>query len=98
MEGSICTVYFHRPQLEAHYVDSDDDGSAEEEEGGPEWVTPELRCGGNSGTTRMYALQSGFCCEGVVRREDVRVGEKVVLSNGFKGFVGGIVCELGDGS
>ena len=50
------------------------------------WLTPREGCGGNRGTTRRWALERGFAVEGVVRAEDVRVGEVVWLSNGVRGF------------
>lgn len=56
-------------------------------EGG--WVTPAVRCGGNVGTTRRWALQEGVCIEGVVRLEDVVDGEGVWISTGVRGFVAG---------
>lgn len=57
------------------------------------WVTPSLESGCNAGVTRRYALQDGFCQEQTVSRNSVKVGERVVLSNGVKGFVPGVICE-----
>lgn len=58
------------------------------------WITPDVRCGGNVGTTRRYALEHGLCKESIVMRDSVRVGEMVVLSNGVRGFGWGIVENL----
>lgn len=57
------------------------------------WVTPCAECGGNLGTTRQYALDQSLCREGVVERASIVTGEKVVLSNGVRGFGWGIVEE-----
>ena len=61
-----------------------------------EWITPRAQCGGNLGTTRRYALEAGLCKEGIVTRESVQRGEKVVLSNGVRGFGWGSVEALVD--
>ena len=62
---------------------------------GGRWITPAKECGGNIGTTRQYALDRRLCMEGVVEIADVKVGEKVILSNGVRGFGWGAVEELG---
>ncbi|MCJ1282699.1 hypothetical protein MMC26_002024 [Xylographa opegraphella] len=59
------------------------------------WVTPREECGGNRGTTRRWALERGVAVEGVVRAEEVQVGEVVWLSNGVRGFGWGMVQEVG---
>ena len=59
------------------------------------WVTPSVESGGNLGTTRQYALDKGFCSEMIVKKKSVSVGEKVVLSNGVRGFGWGFVEEIG---
>lgn len=46
------------------------------------------------GTTRRYALEQGLCEEGIVMKDSIKVGEKVVLSNGVRGFGWGIVEDL----
>lgn len=56
-----------------------------------EWITPSAQCGGNLGTTRRYALQAGLCKEGIIMRGSVCAGEKVVLSNGVRGFGWGCI-------
>ena len=56
-----------------------------------EWITPSAQCGGNLGTTRRYALEAGLCKEGIIMRESVYAGQKVVLSNGVRGFGWGYV-------
>ena len=58
------------------------------------WITPAAKCGGNLGTTRRYALTQGLCKEGIVLRESVQVGERIVLSNGVRGFGWGSVEKL----
>ena len=58
-----------------------------------QWITPSAECGGNLGTTRQYALDNGLCTEGIVERSSVLVGEKIVLSNGVKGFGWGIIGQ-----
>jgi branched-subunit amino acid aminotransferase/4-amino-4-deoxychorismate lyase len=56
---------------------------------GGKWVTPAVASeghGGQRGTSRRWALERGLCVEGVVERRSVRVGERVWLSNGVRGF------------
>ena len=57
-----------------------------------EWLTPEVRCGGNQGTTRRWALDHKLCKEGIVTKASVRLGEMVWLSNGVRGWGWGIVA------
>lgn len=84
MEGSITTPYFRRRTQ----------GSAEAHgDPGPEWITPLLSCGGNSGTTRRYAMVHGFCTEGVILAADLVDGEECWLSNGVRGFMRGRVVR-----
>ena len=59
-----------------------------------EWITPAAESGGNLGTTRRYALEQGLCKESIVIKENVQLGERVVLSNGVKGFGWGSVEKL----
>lgn len=59
-----------------------------------EWITPSAQCGGNLGTTRRYALEADLCKESIVTRESVQAGEKVVLSNGVRGFGWGYMEAL----
>ena len=59
-----------------------------------EWITPAAKCGGNLGTTRRYALEQGICKESIVMKKSVQMGERVVLSNSFRGFGWGFVEEL----
>ncbi len=61
-----------------------------------EWITPSAQCGGNLGTTRRYALEAGLCKESIIMRESIQAGEKVVLSNGVRGFGWGYVEALED--
>ena len=63
---------------------------------GGEWVTPPAADGGNVGTTRRWALETGLCREMVVLRDDVKVGEVVWLSNGVRGWGWGSVKELNE--
>ncbi|KIJ36987.1 hypothetical protein M422DRAFT_178757, partial [Sphaerobolus stellatus SS14] len=53
------------------------------------WVTPPLHRGGLNGVVRRWLLENGRVIEEDVRKEDVRVGEVVLLSNGVEG------CSLG---
>lgn len=57
------------------------------------WVSPRVECGGHDSTTREYALQHGLAMEGTVSKDSVRSGDKVVLSNGVRGFVLAVVKE-----
>lgn len=50
------------------------------------WVTPPAAHGGNIGTTRRWALETGLCSEMAVLRSDVKAGEVVWLSNGVRGW------------
>ena len=61
---------------------------------GGRWITPSAESGGNLGTTRQHALDNCFCSEGIVKRESISVGEKVVLSNGVRGFGWGFIENL----
>lgn len=61
---------------------------------GEKWFTPSERSGGNIGTTRRWALESGLCVEGKIRRENVEVGEGVWLSNGARGWGFGRIEDL----
>ena len=61
---------------------------------GGTWITPAAGCGGNLGTTRRYALERSLCKEGLILKHGVNAGEKLVLSNGARGFGWGIVEEL----
>jgi len=61
---------------------------------GGHWITPNVSCGGNVGTTRRYALEQGLCEDGIIMKDSVKVGEMVVLSNGVRGFGWGIVTDL----
>ncbi|KAI5118783.1 hypothetical protein M0805_005013 [Coniferiporia weirii] len=59
-------------------------------EGG--WVTPSERCGALPGTVRRLLLERGLVREGVLRSEDVRPGEWVLLFNGWDGTLLGRIC------
>lgn len=61
---------------------------------GERWVTPTARSGGNLGTTRRWALESGLCVEGKIGRKNVEVGEGVWLSNGVRGWGWGRIEDL----
>ena len=61
------------------------------------WITPAESCGGNLGTTRRWALEKKLCEEGYVNVNSIQVGslgERVVLSNGVRGFGWGRVEPL----
>ncbi|KAI0146175.1 aminotransferase [Xylariaceae sp. FL1272] len=84
MEGSITTPYFWRNDR---------------------WVTPPVSrefsatvgSGGNSGTTRRWALERNLVVEKSVLADSIVDGERIWLSNGLKGFFHGTV-KLGDES
>jgi len=50
------------------------------------WTTPPVASGGQAGTTRRWALEKGFCVEGVVKADDLVDGEECWISNGVRGF------------
>ncbi|KAJ5492978.1 hypothetical protein N7539_001724 [Penicillium diatomitis] len=80
MEGSITTPYFRRRVLPESHDTSQ-----------PTWVTPPLKCGGNAGTSRRYALEQSFCVEQLIMSAELVDGEDCWLSNGVRGFVKGVV-------
>ncbi|KAF3007661.1 hypothetical protein E8E13_008943 [Curvularia kusanoi] len=53
--------------------------------------SPKVGAGGQRGTSRRWALGSGFCMEEPVGVETVQVGEGVWVSNGVRGFGYGVV-------
>ncbi|EJD05274.1 uncharacterized protein FOMMEDRAFT_27438 [Fomitiporia mediterranea MF3/22] len=55
------------------------------------WVTPPDRSGGLPGTVRRYLLERGMMKEGIIRVSDVKIGEYVLLSNGWDGTILGRV-------
>ena len=62
-----------------------------------EWITPAVSCGGHLGVARRWALTAGLCKEGMIVAEEIAFGERVVLSNGVRGFGWGVVKELKTG-
>ena len=58
------------------------------------WVTPAETCGGNLGTTRRWALEKGIAVEGIVKMEEIKPGETLILSNGVHGFCFGIIWKF----
>ena len=54
---------------------------------GEGWVTPPARCGGLPGVVRRYLLEYGYVKEGTIKLSDVRIGEIVLLSNGWDGTI-----------
>ena len=54
---------------------------------GEGWVTPPTRCGGLPGVVRRYLLEHGYIKEGIVKLSDVRIGEIVLLCNGWDGTI-----------
>ena len=50
------------------------------------WVTPPTASGCQRGTTRRWALEKGLCKEETVKRDSLANGEKVIISNGARGF------------
>lgn len=57
------------------------------------WVTPPTTSGGNIGTTRRWALESGLCVEEDVKVTEVQFGESIWLSNSVRGWGLGIIIE-----
>jgi hypothetical protein len=57
------------------------------------WVTPLVgpEHGGLPGIGRRWALEHNLCVEQVVRKETVKEGEEIWLSNGVRGFIPGTV-------
>ncbi|KAJ9603839.1 Aminodeoxychorismate lyase [Cladophialophora chaetospira] len=53
------------------------------------WVTPSTECGGMQSVTKMYAVEEGWCVEGVVSRDTITSGETVWLGNAVRGFFAG---------
>ncbi len=53
------------------------------------WVTPSSRGGGMQSVTKMYALEKGWCTEGIVTKDSVTDGEIVWLGNAVRGFFAG---------
>ncbi|EJD54469.1 D-aminoacid aminotransferase-like PLP-dependent enzyme, partial [Auricularia subglabra TFB-10046 SS5] len=47
------------------------------------WVTPNTSSGGLPGTVRRWLLGQGRIMEGIVRRDDIRDGEYVMLTNSW---------------
>ncbi|KAI1270065.1 aminotransferase [Xylariaceae sp. FL1019] len=84
MEGSITTPYFWRNNR---------------------WVTPpvsrdfstKVGSGGNSGTTRRWALERNLVAEKTILANSIVDGERIWLSNGLKGFFHGTM-KLGNES
>ncbi|KAG8529482.1 uncharacterized protein KY384_006119 [Bacidia gigantensis] len=63
------------------------------------WITPAKSSGGNLGVTRRWALGKGLCEEGLVNMNSVQagsLGERIILSNGARGFGWGRVEPLVD--
>lgn len=58
------------------------------------WITPAANCGGNLGTTRRWALEKALCEEELFSVDRIQFdspGEKIVLSNGVRGFGWGMI-------
>ena len=53
------------------------------------WVTPPLSSGCQRGTTRRWVLEKGLCIEETIKRDSLVNGEKVIVSNGARGFRSG---------
>ncbi|KIW43501.1 uncharacterized protein PV06_04598 [Exophiala oligosperma] len=50
------------------------------------WIVPSSETGGMNSATKLWALDEGFCTEGIVKLEGVKQGEIVWLSNALRGF------------
>lgn len=55
------------------------------------WVSPVG--GGLKGVVRRWLLEQGRVVEGVIPKEDVKIGELVLLSNGVEGCTLGIITD-----
>lgn len=62
------------------------------------WTTPPLSTGCLPGTVRRWLVESGRVVEGPVLRDEVRVGEWVMLCNGVEGCVLGVVVGVAGGA
>lgn len=61
------------------------------------WITPAASSGGHLGVTKRWALERELCDEGFVSMNSIQVGslgERVILSNGARGFGWGRVEPL----
>ena len=58
------------------------------------WITPPENAGGNSGTTRRWSLEKGWCREATIRKAEIKMGEIIGLSNGVRGWGFGTVVKL----
>ena len=61
-----------------------------EEEG---WYTPAAASGGQQGTVRRWALETGRVREGVVKRDELPEGSWIAIGNGVRGFWGGRITH-----
>lgn len=50
------------------------------------WITPPLSSGGQTATTRRWALERGLCVEGVMEAGELENGEDIWISSGVRGF------------
>ena len=57
------------------------------------WVTPPTSSGCQRGTTRRWALEKGLCVEETIKRNSLMNGEKVIISNGARGFSLGTLSD-----
>ena len=55
------------------------------------WITPSIECGGVQSVTRLYALENGWCQEGIVGKSEVKNKEVIWLSNAVRGFFPGVL-------
>jgi branched-subunit amino acid aminotransferase/4-amino-4-deoxychorismate lyase len=46
------------------------------------WISPPDSSGGLPGTVRRYLIEIGLVREGIVRKDDIQLGEWVMMSNG----------------
>ena len=56
-----------------------------------EWVTPKLDSGGCEATVRRWLVDKGLVREATVFVQDVKIGERVLMSNSVRGVWGGWV-------
>lgn len=50
------------------------------------WITPASSSGGQQGTTRRWALERELCVEDCIKRQDMKDGEIIYLSNAVRGY------------
>jgi len=94
MEGSLTNVYFFRdgewttPETVQDRLKTDD-----EDGGRGEWIGG---AGGTGGTVRRWLLEKEMVKVKNIKKEDVKEGEMVYLSNGVRGVLLGKIVKIGE--